>query len=1676
MRRYHTIPNATGGGSLGTNYYRTFYRYDANTGKKTHEIRVVSGTLTSNSVETVTKYEYDQRGRMTTVWQGVSPATGDMGASYDQNEPTYKKINVRFYDESTPGTHNTAGVGDGRITSECTYYDTHNANDADENTIKTVYHYDYRGRLRGTVRAAYEGGQSTEKAPWTVYDVNFLGQRTAVGQFSAAPTWGTVLGDVDYAETTATNRLALSTTAYDEKGQVYQSANHDIDPADGSDDGSLTTDYWYDARGNRIKEDGPTDLLRKMVYDGAGRLVTTYLCYDNDGDDSEGGSAYDGAQNVSGDTVVTAMFSEYYGERAIGVWEGTELGSNPQPDDPNNGTGGNMVKVSKTWYDADHDGDTGESDWRPYVTGASTLKASDSTTAFVLTRYEYDEAGRQCVTILPDPDDTGDLVETKMEQTFDDLARVKFTKTYKKDGETLTLLAQTENTYDDRIAVAYTKAYKVSGGTATDYLETEFDYDGYGNLCKVTKASGAFTKTLYDAWGRVTGTYLCTAEGATDDATSVAADTVVEQTIPAYDSLGRVWLSRSFRRNDNATGGGALKHSSEGEPKARVMHRVMWFDDLGRSEKVVNYGTNGGTAIDEQTDVNYTGGGPSTNTSSDYMVMVPEYDGYGRQHKVTDNAGKITRTFYDSSGRMQYVVENYDDFDPTNENTAGSNPNDRVTKYVYNKADQVTQRVAMDAGCDKNPSDNQVTKYVYAAELTDKGCPVKSNARLRAVIYPDSDDTVSAQALADGTDEAYDRVELVYFSEGSIKTRKDQRGVVHVYAYDDLGRLVSDDADDAGYALPAGVDDYVVKIGRSYDDLGRVGRITSYADDDDVRNEVEFAFDGWEGVATSWQEHAGEAVTSDENESPKVQYAYEDGVENNKAKYVRIDKVTYPGASREVYYNYPSSGIGAALSRLQNTAANGSPNDSQKYAEYDYFGAGTVYQVTYPAVQVSGNALGLTYGGSGSYTGLDRLDRVVDHNWRIKTAGTVKDRYKYGYDKGSNRIWRESSLTHGTADKFDEYYTYDGLHRLTNMDRGTLTGSPYTGISGTPEREQDFTLDLLGNWGGYVEKTQGTTGLDQARYHNNANEIDTDNNHANAPGEALSATTGANWVDPAYDAAGNMTSGPKPGAESESGGTELEFTYDAWNRLVKVEDAGGTVAEYRHDGLHRRIAKLIPGSDWDRTDYYYSIAWQVLEERFDDGISTQNKDNPVTVVKAQYVWDLRYIDAPVLRWRDNDANPDLEETLYYTNDANMNVTALVDTSGTIQERYVYDSYGEVTCLDANWSNGQSASRKNNEVLYCGYRRDPETGLYHVRYRPYHSTLGQWLSRDPNGYRDGNGLYEYVSSMPVIGMDPFGLWREKSSGGEEVIWTSTSDLDGERTLVSLVEKVSAQYGIRNSDANWVCIRPRPPEDKPWLEKAMKDEYEEKRGAQCGEYDVGNLIDRWTTGGNSLMFRLSDDQFSTLMSRFIRRHTGRNVPPATGRRRSFKELIQRKAQYGSRPISLLWIIGHGNARSKDMFSQTSGPDTQGLGMSYGIEDLLPMAWKNTWENVTSSRLDSPKGRYAAICYFTHKAEARFIGCNTVRVARDWAQRVLRQGATAYGTLRFVMTPPHGEYVRFQESGSDNRSRYVNGIYTTWDDFINSRNSIQKARGFKPGREGIDYAEDITGPFWNPIPGVN
>ncbi len=206
-----------------------------------------------------------------------------------------------------------------------------------------------------------------------------------------------------------------------------------------------------------------------------------------------------------------------------------------------------------------------------------------------------------------------------------------------------------------------------------------------------------------------------------------------------------------------------------------------------------------------------------------------------------------------------------------------------------------------------------------------------------------------------------------------------------------------------------------------------------------------------------------------------------------------------------------------------------------------------------------------------------------------------------------------------------------------------------------------------------------------------------------------------------------MTAIPQPASPASS----FAATYDAWNRMISL--AG--VAAYSYDGLNRRTTKLVSGV---LRDLYYSDMWQVLEERV----------GGATNADRQFVWGLRYIDDLVVRDRST-------ERLYALQDANWNVTAVVDTSGAVQERYRYTAYGLPTFMNSGFV-PQYASAYAWETLYCGYRWDSETWLYLARNRYLNSAIGVWITRDPVGFDGGDTNFgRYIFNRVVNATDPAG---------------------------------------------------------------------------------------------------------------------------------------------------------------------------------------------------------------------------------------------------------------------------------------------------------------------------------
>ena len=547
--------------------------------------------------------------------------------------------------------------------------------------------------------------------------------------------------------------------------------------------------------------------------------------------------------------------------------------------------------------------------------------------------------------------------------------------------------------------------------------------------------------------------------------------------------------------------------------------------------------------------------------------------------------------------------------------------------------------------------------------------------------------------------------------------------------------------------LGTGVDGAVRRLSTAYEVRGMKSKLTSWNDasvsSGDVVNECQFAYNGFRQLATEYQSHGGAVNTST---SPKVQYSYASGSANT----IRSTGITHPNG-RMVSYDYgTSNGINDAISRVDAVK-----DGATALAQYSYLGGAAFVITDYTEPDINWTLADLA--GSNDpdtgdiYSGFDRFGRVKDNRWYNYGTSSDTDRIKYGYDRNGNRTYRENTVATANSAKFDEQYLYDLLDRLKHMDRGQLTALKDSITDKT--FAQCWSLDPTGNWKKFLEDDNGdgTWDLNQSRTANEVNEISN-----------ITESTGPSWVTPAYNRAGNMTTMPKV-ADPTTGQT---CTYDAWNRLVKVAEGANTISAYTYDAAKRRIIQksYTSGTLSETRHIYYTepSKWQVIEERV--GTSPDSAD-----AERQFVWGLRYIDDLILRDRDTDANGSLNERLYTMQDANWNVTAITNASGTVQERYNYAAYGMPTFLNSTFGS-RAASMFEWETLYCGYRWESESGLFHVRNRVYLPTLGKFLTRDPLGLAAGINLYLYAYASPINLTDPSGLLVKTVKTTKTVIQT------------------------------------------------------------------------------------------------------------------------------------------------------------------------------------------------------------------------------------------------------------------------------------------------------------------
>jgi RHS repeat-associated protein len=649
----------------------------------------------------------------------------------------------------------------------------------------------------------------------------------------------------------------------------------------------------------------------------------------------------------------------------------------------------------------------------------------------------------------------------------------------------------------------------------------------------------------------------------------------------------------------------------------------------------------------------------------------------------------VTQTEYDDLGRVVLVTENAD---------AAAGEARRHTAYLYegNTGRLVQVAAVRDAHFTGDPSfaaidweaadgSLQVTRYAYGALVenadTNGGYSTASTngAWIAAVYYPDP---VTGQPSLEPA------VGFTYRFDGQVAERTDARGVVLRYTYDDRDRLaeiaaaIPEDAGPPGALLD--VDLNAVTLTYMYTPDGLLEEATVYDADAVLQNQTTFAYGGRrELLSTSQTLAAGSTART-------TGYAWE-----YSGPYgFRLNTITYPTpGSDAVHLTYgDANSLDDRLSRLAGVQSGGNWQ-----ARFLYLGLGR--QVARSAGPVGGGYGNLS---NGTFTGLDRYGRVLDLTYRgydaLNRPLPGLPQFEYGYDTRGNRTFaRREAGPQARSWR----YGYDGLSRLVNAEWGPLNaaGDGFDGSS-IPEVQAWF-LDDLGNWAGPEEAQEG---LPEAAgrllfadsngdgvYDPAADSLQRWERHdANQVNELAAVTTGFTPEDEgetqafAHDAAGNLVFD-----------TQHYYVYDAWNRLVALHqigtvtvgtngiegEPGDVEARYAYDALGRRVraeawAPTLEGPPTGTvTRQVYGSGPEVLAE-YDINSNGQETIQRWFIHGPTYPDPLVMVDRTLAGMYDRNT----AEYFHYLKDVLGSVVALIDSAGTVVERYDYDPYGQPRVL------------------------------------------------------------------------------------------------------------------------------------------------------------------------------------------------------------------------------------------------------------------------------------------------------------------------------------------------------------------------------------------------------------
>ena len=526
-------------------------------------------------------------------------------------------------------------------------------------------------------------------------------------------------------------------------------------------------------------------------------------------------------------------------------------------------------------------------------------------------------------------------------------------------------------------------------------------------------------------------------------------------------------------------------------------------------------------------------------------------------------------------------------------------------------------------------------------------------------------------------------------------------------------------------------------------------------------------------------------------------YTYEGNVNNGRLAtmtYGNGDSVsyTYDAFDRQrtaayndgTTYHYDYSGDND-LTRQYVTDGSGAVTEQYSY-QYDSLGrlihsrqstgGGTLVQLTQ---HMYDNANRLTsqswqFGGdtfrqSYTYTGQNGDGKQVDGTISAITTtipGQTNITSTYGYN--TLRQLTSKTVKQGGTGVYTRSYTYAVIAEDDDCNRmGTrLASTGYT--FGSSSRSFTYTYDDAGN----IKSVMASDSAGMLYDYDGLGQL--------VKETPIGLTMYA--VTYAYDTAGNLRSITRGGTTFKSFG----YTNPSWPDLLTSVTANGTTKDVLYEGQSQTSDLPSSGNPvtyYNGRDYHFDWSkGRQLTEAVVGGQTVKYAYDMAGVRSSKQVGDTTYtyttLSGKVMRQQwdgktlefvyDDGSQPfamiykhgSETELYYYLVNAQGDVAAILDSSGTMVASYNYGAWGSCTVYNSS----DAAIGDLNPLRYRGYYYDAETGFYYLQSRYYDPAICRFINADTFATTDANGflsanMFAYCENNPIMRTDANGdVWN------------------------------------------------------------------------------------------------------------------------------------------------------------------------------------------------------------------------------------------------------------------------------------------------------------------------------